>query len=65
MSREEADLLYEYQQEFERKKDPKNAYKFFKELNKHGMYVSVIRQYFKNDLNRASSAQQYTDLMNN
>jgi len=56
MSKEEADLLYEYQMQFDKNKDPKNAYQFFKELNKHGMHVTVIRQYYKHDLQRASPA---------
>ena len=56
MSIEQAELLYEYQERFE--KEPtsiEKAYKLFRELNKHGMYLTVIRLYYRHELEKAST----------
>ena len=65
MTIEQAELLYDYQDRFER--DPSsvaNAYKLFRELNKHGMYLTVIRLYYRHDLDKASTIDQYYEHMN-
>ena len=51
--------------EFE--KEPNNlelASKLFRELNKHGMYISVIRLFFKNKLDTTDTKKRfYTEMM--
>ena len=45
--------MYDYQRKFEN--EPENmdhAYKLFRELNKHSMYLTVIRLYWKHDLKK-------------
>ena len=57
--------MYDYQDRFER--DPSsvaNAYKLFRELNKHGMYLTVIRLYYRHDLDKASTLDQHFEHMN-
>jgi hypothetical protein len=51
MRLEEAEVLSEYQTRFE--KDPRNlsnTYEFFRLLNQHEMYLTLVRLYFKHEL---------------
>ena len=50
MTREQAELLHDYQSKFEVNDSVDNAYKLFRELNKHNMYLSVIRLYWKHEM---------------
>ena len=53
MTLDQGRILHEYQERFEH--DPNNidaAYKLFRELNKHGMYLTVIRLYWKHELDQ-------------
>lgn len=54
MTKEQAELLYDYQTKFEQNASVENAYKLFRELNKHMMYLSVIRLYWKYDMESQS-----------
>jgi hypothetical protein len=62
MTLKQTEILYEYMRVFE--DDPKNmesAYKLFREFNKHGMYISVIRLYYKNSLDSESPGKTFYD----
>jgi len=62
MSLPEAQKLHELMEDFER--NPKNmeaTYLLFRELNRHGMYLTVIRLYHKHNL--ASVTDKTADLM--
>ena len=50
MSLEQAELLHDYQSRFESNTNVENAYKLFRELNKHHMYLTVIRLYWKHQM---------------
>ena len=54
MTREQAELLHNFQSRFESNPSVDNAYKLFRELNKHHMYLSVIRLYWKHEMVEAS-----------
>jgi len=46
MSAEDANILSEVTEAFENDSDnPKRAYEYFHELNKHHFYLSVVREY--------------------
>ena len=48
MSETQAEVLHEYMTRFERDtNEMENAYKLFRELNKYGMHLTVLRLYFK------------------
>jgi len=64
MSLDQAEKLHEYQERYEN--NPQSiefAYTLYRELNKHGMYLTVIRLYYKYDMDRASTSNKYTELM--
>ena len=54
MTKEQAELLHNFQTRFESNPSVDNAYKLFRELNKHHMYLSVIRLYWKHEMVEAS-----------
>ena len=64
MTLRQTEILYEYNRAFE--DEPKNlecAYKLFREFNKHGMYISVIRLYYKNDLGSRDPNKHFFEQM--
>ena len=54
MSRDQAEVLHDYQARFEHDDSCENAQRLFRELNKHQMYLTVIRLYWKHQKNKAS-----------
>ena len=65
MTREQAELLHNFQSRFESNPSSvDNAYKLFRELNKHHMYLSVIRLYWKYEMvetsKKGTSAASYS-----
>ena len=50
MTLEQAELLHDYQTKFEMSPNVENAHKLFRELNKHHMYLTVIRLYWKHEM---------------
>ena len=63
MTKEQAELLHDFQTKFERNPTVDSAYKLFRELNKHHMYLTVIRLYWKHEMSDQSSrgqAQSYS-----
>ena len=56
MSLEQAELLHNFQSSFESNPSVDNAYRLFRELNKHHMYLSVIRLYWKHEMIDAPKA---------
>jgi hypothetical protein len=64
MTQKQTEILYEYMRIFE--EDPQNmesTYKLFREFNKHGMYISVIRLFYKNNLDQVSPTKTFYDQM--
>ena len=62
MTLDDVRALGRYQEIFE--KDPgsvKNAYKVFRELNRHGRYMTVVRLYDKHELQYASPRDPDTE----
>lgn len=63
MTLEQARALNELQKTFEDDPTAFNAYKLFRELNKYDMFLTVIRLYWKHDLNKKSLTAKQVQLM--
>ena len=50
MTHQQAEILHDYQSRFESNTSVENAYKLFRELNKHQMYLTVVKLYYKHEM---------------
>lgn len=63
MSLEQAELLHSYQTRFEQNPSVDNAYKLFRELNKHHMYLTVVKLYYKHVMDAQSKTSTSYSMM--
>jgi len=63
MTQEQAERLHTLMGRFESDPNVDSAMNVFKELNKHGMHLSVIRLFYKYELNRFSGGRGYESMM--
>lgn len=63
MTMDQAEVLHDYQVKFEGNPSVDNAYKLFRELNKHHMYLTVIKLYYKNEMDAQKKTETNYSMM--
>jgi len=62
MTLEEAEILHDYQSRFEADATTDNAYRLFRELNQHNMFLTVIRLYWKYEMDKESRELSFNQM---